>query len=175
MKKVIKITLTFASAAIAVIGAGTIAGTYGSYKNYQAISDMQNIINSDQQLPALISSTASTFGFSINDISPDGWNDHFATWSDLYKESQNEYIYWFKNQTYMSYPTYFYYQEFAMQNGLSLQLAEETWNLYSDLFSLNFDYNAEQGGVIAGSVLLSIGFVAFIGFLVIFLKKKKIT
>lgn len=132
-----------------------------------------------------------TYNFSsINEISPSGWNSKYwglnnnKAWNDNYKESQNSYRSTLKGIFQKMFPSYESYEKFFVNNASTLSpganskelqsRSSETYKLYNSLYSLNYEFDASQGGVIAGSVVLIVGAIAFITMLVIiFLKNKK--
>lgn len=166
MKKSLKITFTVVGAAVAVIGAGVLGGTYGSYSNYQALLTIYNIGKKEA------GSNASSLPSFDKGISQ--WNEAQAKMSADERNTLNKQNQAAKDAFYKQYPTFNDYEN-AMSKG-GYYTKDQIQDLYNEqvaTFSINYNYNADQGGVIAGSVLLAIGLVAFIAFLVILLKKKK--
>lgn len=161
MKKGIKIALTVVGAAVAVVGAGLVGGTYGSYSNYQNIMTISDIYKKEN-------------ASSSETISVDTWNKNIGNLTADEKDQYNKNLQQQKDAFYKQYPTYDDYKKAYSSYGMTDQQIQDTYNLQVASFSLNYDYNADQGGVIAGSVLLAIGLVVFIAFLVLLLKKKKV-
>lgn len=165
MKKGIKIALTVVGAAVAVVGAGLVGGTYGSYSNYQALSTGYNFAQKQSG-----SSSLGSFDSYVSN-----WNDTQAKLTADQKKQNNEQLQSLKDAFYKQYPNYSTYQDAMSKGGYyTYSYIQDMWNAQVASFSINYDYNADQGGVIAGSVLLAIGLVVFIAFLVLLLKKKKV-
>lgn len=86
---------------------------------------------------------------------------------------------------YNQYPSfddfYKYYTSSTSSSGtsssgttLTKAQLEDVYKLMVDMSNLDVRYNADQGGVIAGSVLLAAGLIVLIVFLVLALKKDKV-
>lgn len=163
MKKKLSITFTVLSGAVAIVGMGLLGGTYNSFKNYQSIITIQNY---DRNY--LNDSMSSEVYASLSN-----WNTAVAKMSQSDKDAQNKTLQSQRDQFYKIYPTYDAFKK-SLGSMTTNQILKDEWGFYVAMLSLNYNYDAEQAGVAAGSVLLVVGVVAFIGFLVVLLKKKKV-
>lgn len=166
--KVIKITLTVVGAAAAVIGAGLIGGTYGSYSNYQNITTIDNYYYNQYKAECPIS-ISSWNAYYVNNESNDFESkkeQFFADYSpydNYYKKIMSATSPWDLTSILMFPP-----------ENKSDQTIKDSYDANVAYYSLNYNYDASQAGVIAGSVILSVGLITFISFLVILLRKKKL-
>ena len=177
--KIIKKSLPFlvAGLAVAIIGAGTIGGTYVQYQNYQLLS-AQYYVNLEILKYGIDS------GIYSNDIEisesqtveqyiekyNQNWNE--LSFSD--RQQLNLYLEISKIDFYNNYPTYNDFQIQMQSYGLTDdELTKRLYNVEVSNFNFNFNYNADQAGVIAGSILLSIGVLTLIISLIVFLKIHK--
>ncbi|MDE7088313.1 MAG: hypothetical protein K2O19_02125, partial [Malacoplasma sp.] len=98
-------------------------------------------------------------------------------WNELsFSERQqlNLYLGILKNDFYINYPTYNDFQIQMQSYGLNDdELTKRLYNVEVSNFNFNYNYNADQAGVIAGSILLSIGVLTLIISLIVFLKIHK--
>lgn len=157
--------------AIAVIGAGLTGGLYSSYSNYQSLATIYNITKKD------VGSNINGTSLSLDDFIKN-WNKNLAKLTDNQKNQANQLIETEKENWYKSYPTYNDYENNMLKSGYTKDQIQDNWNQQTAYFSVNYNYDANQDGVIAGSVLLAIGLAAYIVFSVIFLviwKKEKKT
>lgn len=164
MKKKLSITFTVLGGAVAIVGMGLLGGTYNSFKNYQSIITIQNY-DRNYDYDNMVNQDYSSLS---------NWNTAIAKMSQSDKDAKNKEIQNEKNQFYKTYPTYDDFKKNMSSYITNKQLIKDSWGVEMALFSLDYNYDAEQAGVAAGSVLLVVGVVAFIGFLVVLLKKKKV-
>ena len=187
MKKGLNIALLVISGAVIVIGAGTLGGTFPQFKNYQTIStqynDVQKMLNSipadvlssDPTLQQLVQQYQNT---SLSD-SVNAWNSNIASLTAAEKTTLNNALKASKETFYQQWPNFEAYKEWFNQiAGSSGSTMDENvlrllYSSQTSTFEMNYNYSADQAGLIAGAVLLVLGLVAFITFLAIFLKNKK--
>lgn len=102
-------------------------------------------------------------GFSMDQISPDGWNKNIADLSDFQKANLNDILQSQKNIFYKQYPTWDgTWKNTANNANLTDQEAKDIYYLQDSIYHLNCNYDADQSGVIAGSVLLAFGLIAVV-------------
>lgn len=180
MKKKLSITFTVLGGAVAIVGMGLLGGTYNSFKNYQSIITLQNYYRNynyafDEDSVSVSISSWSNAIANEDSVSISSWNNAIANMKQSEKDNYNNIIQKDKNDFYKVFKTYDDFNSMMKQNSsYSTQHIKDIWGVYMAFFSLDFNYDAEQAGVAAGSVLLVVGVVAFIGFLVVSLKRKKV-
>ena len=164
MKKGLNIFWLIASAGVSVIGAGTLGGTYGSYQNYQSLTTDYN------------------FQAKYNNLNPgylkdfvNKWNVDWNKLSYSEKQQLNSQLANSRITFYKSFPTYEDYQTQMkkINSNMSDEQIKDSYDVTIALMKINYNYNADETGVIAGSVVLAIGVVCFIIFLIVFIKNKK--
>ena len=163
MKKGLNIFWLIASAGVAVIGAGTLGGTYGSYQNYQSLTTYYNFQAKYNLNPGYLKDFVNK------------WNVDWSKLSYSEKQQLNSQLADSRITFYESFPTYDDYQTQMKQinSNMSDEQIKDNYNLQIALMKIDYNYNADQTGVIAGSVVLAIGLVCFIIFLIVFIKNKK--
>lgn len=159
MKKIIKLSMLGVGGALAIAGAGTIGGTYSQYNNYQLIVDAYNTSSEIATPTASLSEYVETMNKQWSLLTPE-------TKESIIKE---------QNKLKEMYPTFEDYKNYIGSVGIISSSQEKAMRAYYNLETgYNYNYNADQSGVIAGSVLLSIGgVVAIAGGVLYFTDKNK--
>lgn len=162
MKKGLNIFWLIASAGVAVIGAGTLEGTYGSYQNYQSLTTDYNFQAKYNLNPEYLKDFANK------------WNVDWSKLSYSEKQQLNSRLADSRITFYESFPTYYDSNtDEKINSNMSDEQIKDSYNVAIALMKINYNYNADETRVIAGSVVLAIGVVCFIIFLIVFIKNKK--
>ncbi|MDE6429165.1 MAG: hypothetical protein K2K18_01485, partial [Malacoplasma sp.] len=158
--------------ALAIIGAGTIGGTYGSYQNYQNLNTIYSI---QMKYGTNNSSGETTVTFRTFKDFVNNWNDSWNTLTVSQKNELNNQMATSRTNFYQSFPNYSTYQSQMKQadSSISEEQIRANYDITIASMNINYNYNADQAGVIAGAALLAIGILGFIIFLIVLIKNKK--
>lgn len=174
IKKSLTISSIVFSSTISVVGIGLIAGTYSSYSNSQSLAFMWNKAKGDYSSSLFDNSyyvdsvadfksyllsaadSGSLYGIWFVNIAPWGWNaPMYLSGYDI--EKLNSILENQKNIFYNLYPTSQSKNWKKLTSNLTDEQSNEIYSLQECVYNLNFNYGANQAGLIAGSVLLSVG------------------
>ncbi|MDE5767584.1 MAG: hypothetical protein K2H56_03470 [Malacoplasma sp.] len=158
--------------ALAIIGAGTLGGTYGSYQNYQNLNTIYSI---QMKYGTNNSSGETTVTFRTFKDFVNNWNDSWNTMTVSQKNELNNQMATSRTNFYQSFPNYSTYQSQMKQadSSISEEQIRANYDITIASMNINYNYNADQAGVIAGAALLAIGILGFIIFLIVLIKNKK--